>query len=400
MRILLSICLFAMLAACQAAGKPVPLPTAVLPTPAPGQSARVVAYYPSWAEKTRGVAAADLPAGQLTQIIYAFALPGEDASCQIDDPAAASVSFPALRQQREQHPGLELMIAVAGYGYDAPYQAIVASPQTIQQFVSACLSLVTQYDLDGLDLDWEYPKIEQKAAYTALLVEFRRQLAALGQAAGRHYRLTIAGPAGSQLRAYDLAAIAPLVDWINVMTYDYYGTWIKVTGFNAPLYIARDDPQKLSADVSLQSYLAGGVPPGKLLLGIPFYGRGWAGVDPQNNGLFQPYTGPLGKGTYDYREIKDSFLPTHQRYWEELAQAPWLYDPVAHSFIAYDDPQSVGLKAAYARQHGLGGVMIWQIAGDDPDHSLLRAILAGWESSYSPSSSSSSSGASGPRGNP
>jgi chitinase len=314
----------------------------------------------------------------LTQINYAFVLPTEAAECKSDDGAAAETNFPALRQLRQEHSGLQLFISIAGYGYDRPYQAIVQSPETMAKFVRSCVEFMQINGFDGIDLDWEYPKPAQKPAFTALLTEFRFQLDSLGLADGRHYGLTIAAPAGSQVKAYDLPAIAPLLDGLNLMAYDYYGTWIAVTGFNAPLYVTREDPQKLSADVSVQAYLSAGVPPEKLILGIPFYGRGWANVSPANDGLFQPYVGPaqgaLAPGTFDYRELREKYIGVYPRHWEDLAQAAWLYDSVSRTMISYDDPQTVGLKAAYARQHGLGGLMIWQIAGDDRDFSLLNAI--------------------------
>ena len=358
-----------------------PLPTSpdsVVTTLPALTSYKVVAYYPSWAAKSRSVTPGDLPAELLTQINYAFILPTETGECQPDDSAAADGNFPALRLLRREHPGLKLYISIAGYGYDRPYQAIVQSPEMIAKFVGSCVGFMKINGFDGIDLDWEYPKPAQKGAFTALLTEFRNQLDALGLENGRRLGLTIAAPAGSQVRSYDLPAIAPLLDGINLMAYDYYGTWIPVTGFNAPLFVPRDDPQKLSVDVSVQVYLSAGVPPEKLILGIPFYGRGWADVSPANDGLFQPYGGPaqgaLAKGTFDYRELREKYIDVYPRHWEEMAQAAWLYDPVSRTMISYDDPQIVGLKATYARQHGLGGVMIWQIAGDDPDFSLLNAI--------------------------
>jgi chitinase len=318
---------------------------------------------------------ADLPAASLSQVNYAFAVPDADGTCQMDDPIAASANLPALRQLRSEHPGLELILSVAGYGFDEAYLSIVQSPEAMRRFSAACIELLKTEQFDGIDLDWEYPRAAQTQAFTALLREFRGQLDALGQANGRRYRLTIAAPAGSQIKAYDLPAVAPLLDWFNVMTYDYYGTWLKVTGFNAPLYTAPGDPQGLSADSTLSAYLAAGVPAEKLLLGIPFYGRAWSGAAAANDGLFQPYQGALGKGSFDFREIQAKYLNSPTRHWHETAQVPWLFDPASGTMISYDDPQSVGLKAAYARRRGLGGVMIWQIAGDDANFSLLQSIL-------------------------
>lgn len=356
---------------------PTPSPESTLsPTATPAFAPRVIAYYPSWAGSTRGYYASNLPAPKLNVINYAFALPTENSECQLDNPSAAESSFPALRKLHSDHPGLEVLISIAGYGYDKQYKAIVENAESIQRFAASCVGFMQFHGFDGIDLDWEYPKPEQKAAYTALLAELRRQLDAAGQAAGRRYRLTIAAPAGYQLRAYDLPALAPLLDWIHVMTYDFYGSWSAVTGFNSPLYVPLDDPQKLSCDTAISAYLAAGVPPEKLILGIPFYGRAWTGVPPEKAGLFQPFRAVFSKGSFDYRELAETYIGKFERHWDELAQVPWLYDAESSVMITYDDPQSVALKAAYARRRGLGGIMIWQIAGDDRDSSLLNAVLS------------------------
>jgi chitinase len=120
--------------------------------------------------------------------------------------------------------------------------------------------------------------------------------------------------------------------------------------------------------------LFAGVPARKLVMGVPFYGRGWEGVPETNGGLFQPYEKTFAGGAYEYREVKTKYLPGFTRYWDDAARAPWLYSPEQKAMISYDDPDSVRAKAEFARKNNLGGMMIWQIAGDDPDSSLLRAL--------------------------
>jgi chitinase len=112
-------------------------------------------------------------------------------------------------------------------------------------------------------------------------------------------------------------------------------------------------------------------------MGVPFYGRGWGGVPAENDGLGQPFTRlPGDQGSFKYRELGD-FIPGMTRYWSEEAQAPWLYNATTQIMISYDDPESLALKAAYAREHGLGGVMIWELGCDDAEHSLLSAVNEG-----------------------
>jgi chitinase len=181
--------------------------------------------------------------------------------------------------------------------------------------------------------------------------------------------------------------IHPYLDWLNVMTYDFHGGWDKTTGFNAPLYPVTSGPDahglgtKLNADSAIKSYLAAGVPPEKLVLGVPFYGRAWGGVKTVDNGLFQsqatPAHGAWDRGTFEYYNLAAKYIGKYERHWQDEAKVPWLFDAKSGLMISYDDPQSIKLKAAYAREHKLGGVMIWELSGDDGQGTLMAAARDG-----------------------
>ena len=241
---------------------------------------------------------------------------------------------------------------------------------------------------DGIDIDWEFPvaggmqgNVERpvdKENFTLLLAELRRLLDTEGVKNHRHYELTIAASARPQeIANLQIARLEPLLDFINVMTYDYHsgpGT----TNFNAPLYAAKGDPTpELNVHATMRAFLDAGVAPAKLLVGIPFYGHGYGGVPNINDGLFQRGTGtPVGwKGTDgDWRALAQSRLrdARYVRHWESRAQVPWLYDSTTGTWVSYDDPQSVAAKVRYVRDHSLGGVVIWELGGDDG--ALMRAI--------------------------
>ena len=118
---------------------------------------------------------------------------------------------------------------------------------------------------------------------------------------------------------------------------------------------------------------AAGVPREQLVIGVPFYSRGFTGVPDIDNGLYQSFTGTTGA---DYRTIKREYLPTYRRSWHPEAGVPWLYDAASGTMMSYDDPESIGRKAEYAAAEGLGGVMIWELSDDDEDSSLLAAIAS------------------------
>ena len=248
---------------------------------------------------------------------------------------------------------------------------------------------MTRYGFDGADIDWEYPtgsgdsgnieRPEDKANFALLLAELRAQFDAQEAQDGHHYLLTIAlGSDASAFQPLDWATILPSLDWINLMTYDMAGDWSDVTGFNAPLY---DSAGSLSDDATIKGLLALGVPADKLVMGAPFYGKGWSGVGAINNGLHQPYqsiaAGTSEAGSYDYYDLAANYVGKYPRFWDALAQSPWLYDKASGLMIAYDDPELITRKAEYVKANGLGGMMFWEISQDTPDSALLTAMYDG-----------------------
>jgi chitinase len=155
------------------------------------------------------------------------------------------------------------------------------------------------------------------------------------------------------------------VDWINVMAYDFYNSLTPTTGHHAGLYRAATAPESSRwAEGSVRQHLAAGVPARKLVLGVAFYGRRFERVETKQAGCNQRYE--RYGGDHAYAELLASYIDRngYVRHWDETAQAPWLWNPASRSFISYDDPTSIAIKATYARDHGLGGVMFWELSQD------------------------------------
>jgi chitinase len=245
---------------------------------------------------------------------------------------------------------------------------------------------------DGIDIDWEYPvhgglpdngyRPEDRRNCTLLFEELRRQLDALESTTGQRYLLTAALPAGKALpvSTFELRESAAILDWINVMTYDINGSATSgVTNFNAALRATRSDPrtddearyQNVAGTVA--AFVEAGVPRDRLVVGMPFYGRGFTGVPETSHGLYQPFDEIM---SVHYRTIISDYLPTYERHWHEEAEVPWLYDPASGTMLSYDDPESIGRKADYINHQGLGGAMFWELSGDDAELSLLNAIAS------------------------
>ena len=157
--------------------------------------------------------------------------------------------------------------------------------------------------------------------------------------------------------------MAAILDWVSVMTYDFHTGGTRA-GFNSALY-NHDDPSnpKFNLHDAVQAILAKGVPRHKLVAGVPFYGRGWRGVE--SSALWSTGTGSLQVG--GYRTIAETFLktPGYVRYWDDVAKVPWLYNADTKEWITYEDPQSMRLKGEYIVAQNLGGAMFWELSNDD-----------------------------------
>ncbi len=403
-----------------------------------GDPARVVGYFTQWGIYTQGYRVKELDtsgaASRLTHLIYAFGNV-RDNRCELGvlkatDPdtgeggdayadysrtysAAESVDGKAdtwgqplrghwnqLKKLKARHPHLKVMISLGGWTWSRGF-AEAARPENREAFVASCIDAYIHGNLplfdhaggpgaaagvfDGFDIDWEYPaacgltcgNAEDSANFTALLAEFRRQLDAVRPG----LLLSAAVGAGiDKIRVTEPGQYQRHVDFINLMTYDFHGSWESRTNFHSALFDSPNDPSTGDAKLynthdAVEAMLARGVPASKLHLGVASYGRGWTEVKSTNNGLYQsgkPAPGSLGSGIESYRVLAARDAP---RFVDPHSRASWTYD--GKTFWSFDDPQTLADKTTYAKVQGLGGVFLWDFSGDDAAGSLITAISDG-----------------------
>jgi GH18 family chitinase len=355
------------------------------------QGKRLIGYFPSWSIHAQNYHVADIPAAQLTHVIYAFANVTATGDCVSVNQEDDKLNIAQLHELKLKRPALQMLISVGGASNFTNFPAAVANPTIMVHFAQSCVQFMKQNGFDGIDIDWEYPAAAQAQSFTALLTELRRQLDALGATDKRPYLLTIAAPAGStNYSNLQLGLIHPFVDWINLMAYDFTVASSQVTDLVAPLRPYDPAVAKHAAsnvEAAVKAYINAGVPAGKLVVGTRFVGTGWQGVAATNNGLYQANHGPA-KGTWDaagaavtgsfgYQDLETNYIGKYARNWHADAQVPWLYGAQTGIMISYEDPQSLAVKARTVVSGGLAGVMIWQLAADDAKHSLVNALAAG-----------------------
>ncbi|WP_157432798.1 MULTISPECIES: glycoside hydrolase family 18 protein [unclassified Actinoplanes] len=422
-------------AALQVAAATLALPIATPAAAQAAAPYRKVGYFSRAAVKPKAEGGADFQirdldekgsAAKLTSLHYAFGSISAAGECQITSdearldyqqeyPATDSLDgvadqpgqalrgvFNQIRRLKAKY-SLRTSISLGGGSGSANFAEAARTAVSREKFVRSCIDLYIKGDLpqlggqpqggigagagvfDGIDIDWEYPGATgnslEKHNYTLLLQEFRRQLDAYRQGAeGRpYYLLTAALPGGAYTlgRGYELPAIFTYLDWAVLMAYDMHGAWESpsTTNHQSALHLnaADPDPTDRSVDIYLKNLTDHGVAPGRLVLGVPFYSRGWTGVDATDNGLFRPGTG-VSDGR-DYRTVKEYVHNGFVRHWDDTAKAAWLFN--GNTFWTFDDPAVMTEKAGYAKAAKLGGIGVWALNQDDDQGALLAAIDSG-----------------------
>jgi chitinase len=324
----------------------------------------------------------EIAARKLTRINYAFANI-QDGRIVAVSPADAP-NLTTLVALKQQNPSLQILISAGGWLWSGNFSDAVLTPESRSRFIESAVAFIEEHQLDGLDIDWEYPgqigagnrfRTEDKRNYTLLLAELRKRFDREQKKLARPLLLSIAAGASDDFLAHtEMRQVARAVDTVNLMAYDYYEPGSEPrTGNHAPLYTDPADPKHISADASVRQFESEGVPARKIVLGVPFYGHVWGNVPPANHGLFQPGS-PVPNAFARYRDIVGSMLGQgFTRYWDSSASAPYLYNAQNHQFISYEDPESLALKCTYVQRMHLGGVMFWEYDGD-ASGALLNTI--------------------------
>ena len=352
-------------------------------------------------------------ASMLTQLDYAFghvandqcqianrevALDHEyDATISVDgsaDPSGPNQlrgTFHQLQELKRLYPNLKILISFGGWGQSEGFTS-AATPDHLRDFVRSCVQTFIAGHFadgiegagifDGIDIDWEYPveggvhqgRPEDKANFTALAAEFRRQLDELRSGC----LLTAALPAEEEYyKNFELKGISRYLDYVSIMAYDLHWNSEPTTNFHSALFHDPADPSKPPldrryGDYAVRGFLQAGVPAKQIIFGVPFYGKGWQGVNDINHGLYQPATAPAESGG-SYRELKELPPEADRRYSSKAVTCTVFNNS---RFWSYDCPQALRKKMKYIRHHHLGGVMFWELSHDSENLELLR-ILSG-----------------------
>ncbi|VEN43339.1 unnamed protein product [Callosobruchus maculatus] len=328
---------------------------------------QVTCYWGSWSiyRKSIGKFTTDnLDPKLCSRIVYSFAGLSLDLGLTSLDPNADITlgGYSKVIALKQENPCLKVILAIGGWNEkSSKYSVMASTAERRTAFANSVLKFVAYYGFDGVDLDWEYPTFrggiaEDQNTFPLLLQTLKDALQPWG------YTLSIAVPMVESVidNAYDIPSIAKSVDFVNLMAYDHVSSSSTETGLASPM-------TEIAKAVDL--WLAKGLPPNKLLLGIPTYGHSFTLTDPANHGIGAPVTGPGDPGEYTgeygfmaYYEILREMMAGGYKV-KEVDGTIYAYSD--DQWITYDNAAAVANKTQWAIEKGLKGVMIWSIETDD-----------------------------------
>ncbi|MGL5085359.1 MAG: glycosyl hydrolase family 18 protein, partial [Clostridium sp.] len=327
-----------------------------------------------------------------------------------------------LKNVRKENPNLKLGFSIGGWSLSGNFTWVGRDAAKRKIFAKEIAEVIEYTNFDFVDLDWEYPASkrpadnedlkndqgnpdaipEDKENHVLMLQEIRNELNALEKKTGKDYEISIAINMSHNMTdvGIDVPKIFNIIDFANVMTYDAAGAWDSRSGHQTALY-DNPDPNNayagkgFSIDSSIKYFLQKGAPANKLVVGAAYYTRGWEKVSSEGTNSKTP--GLFGKATQVLKDIdlqptygakndkpivrgdggryagnwawknRDKLLaayPGLKEYWDDVAKAPYLYDPNGGAFFTFDNKRSIDEKTKYVNANNLGGVITWMVTND------------------------------------
>lgn len=353
----------------------------------------IIGYYPSWQMYKRGglIKPENVDYSKYTILMYSFFAPDTNATLwgtdawadtillrgNIDWGKGETFYYPNTSIIDQAHVwGTKVIPSIGGWSLSDNFPKIAADPNKRARFASQCVALLKNFNFDGIDIDWEYPGYEEhhgtpqdKQNYTLFMKAIRDSIDAYGKTINYKFLLTAAYGANlSQMENIEWDKCNEFMDFFNMMTYDFNGTWSSETNHNSPLYNPSKGTQASMDECFRLLTEKYGVPSNKINMGVAWYGRTFVTKDKPE--LYGPHVGKVDDKTFAVDEGSPQYfnilyqMNKFEKKWDDKAQVPYLIGKNLNTFVSYDDEESIKLKAEYVVKNNMAGVIIWDATGD------------------------------------
>ncbi|XP_004401389.1 PREDICTED: oviduct-specific glycoprotein [Odobenus rosmarus divergens] len=339
---------------------------------------KLVCYFTSWAQgrpSPASILPRDLDPFLCTHLIFAFASMNNN-QIVAKDPQDEKITYPEFNKLKQRNGELRTLLSIGGWNFGTSrFTTMLSTLSNRERFIGSVVSLLRRHKFDGLDLFFLYPGLRgsPKSDRWTFLLLIEELLFAFQQEATLTMRprlllsAAVSGDPHIIQTAYDVRLLGRLLDFINVLSYDFHGSWEMFTGHNSPLFSLSGDPS--SSAYAMNYWRKLGAPPEKLLMGFPTYGRTFRLLKTSKNGLQAKAVGPASPGKYTkqagflaYYEIC-SFLQRATKRWIDFQHVPYAYK--GKEWVGYDDATSFNYKAMFIKREHFGGAMVWTLDLDD-----------------------------------
>ena len=401
-------------------------------------SKKVIGYFPEWAYKNEvqgNFDAADLQWESLTHIQYSFGVidPATNKLAFGDKYAAIEETFEnhplthngktvtldptlpykghfnVLQTMKKQYPNVKLLLSVGGWAGSRGFYTMLDTDEGINTFADSAVEFLRKYNFDGIDIDFEYPsatatsgnpddkdlaeprRAKLNERYNLMMKTLREKLDAASKEDGKQYLQTAAVTASSWvLGGMSDNSYAQYLDFLSVMSYDFHGGWNEYVENLANIYPDPADRETVNMAMPTLNmdwayrYYRGVLPPEKIIMGIPYYTRGWENVQGGTNGLHGSSKTPA-TGIYNIwgdDDNKDGIIdpaganplwhvlnlmetdPNLNVHFDEVGGVPYVWQNEKKVFLSFENERSIDNRLEYIKEKNLGGALIWVMNGD------------------------------------
>lgn len=399
---------------------------------------KIIGYFPEWAYKSEVQGyfnVSNLQWDSLTHIQYSFGMvdPSTNKITFGDKHAAIEEDFKGynlnfkgkpvnldptlpykghfnlMQTMKKQYPNVNILMSVGGWGGSRGFYTMLDTDKGIETFANSCVDFIRQYNLNGIDIDFEYSSATGQSGnpadfdlaeprrktlntrYNVMMKTLREKLDTAATKDGKKYLLTAAVTASSWvLGGVTSNEFAKYLDFLSIMSYDFHGGWNEYVENLANIYpdpSDRETAQMIMPTLSMDwayRYYRGVLPPEKIIMGIPYYTRGWQNVQGGTTGLHGSSKTPAS-GKYNVwgddldndgvlepaganplwhvlnLMNSDSNL---KKYWDSVGKVPHIWNDKEKVFLSFEDEQSIDARVEYIKNKNLGGALIWVMNGD------------------------------------